>query len=85
MAWVQGKDAQKELYSIFLKKNDYLEFVQKILKLTGCEISEAKATYLHLAAPGRKCHRCESALEQGNIVDCKKCNSVNIIWEQDDT
>jgi len=68
------------LYLIFLA-GEFLKFVPAIRSLSNCGIGEAKATYQHLAKPGRKCHHCNTELGQGPIVDCTKCRAVNLIWE----
>ena len=60
--------------------NEFLQFVPRIRQLTRCGIGEAKATYLHLAKAGRECHRCDTPLASGEIVDCAKCKSLNLVW-----
>ena len=68
-----------ELFEIF-SHNEFLKFVPRIRELTSCSIGEAKATYLHLALSGSTCHRCKALLPVGEVVDCSKCKSLNIVW-----
>ncbi len=75
----EGAD-RRELFDIYTA-DQFLRFVPRIREISGCGIGEAKATYLHLAAAGRKCHRCSTLLGLGEIVDCSKCESLNLVWE----
>jgi uncharacterized paraquat-inducible protein A len=74
------RDDQAKLYSLY-ESNQFLLFVQLIRSRTACSIDEAKATYLHLASTGRRCHRCKSPLSAGQVADCPKCRAVNLVWE----
>jgi hypothetical protein len=79
-ASVEDPSHQAELFEIFAH-NEFLKFVPRIREFTNCSIGEAKATYLHLALAGRVCHRCQELLPSGEVVDCSKCHSLNIVWQ----
>jgi hypothetical protein len=71
-----------QLYAYF-KQSDFVRFVKHIREFTSCSLGEAKATYLHLAAAGRFCHRCKESLASGSCVDCGKCKSLNLVWDDE--
>ena len=76
---VQDLEDRRELARM-RASDEFLRFIPRIREITGCGVAEAKATYLHLAKIDRQCHRCSARLEPGDVVDCPKCRSLNLIW-----
>ena len=50
---------------------------------TGCGLSEAKGTLLHLVTKEGECHWCRGAIPVAELVDCPTCEALNIFWEAD--
>lgn len=80
LIWVDDKVGRAALHAKAAKA-DFLGFVPAIRAMTSCSIGEAKATFMHVALPGRRCHQCKSVLGDGAIVDCLRCKSLNLVWE----
>ena len=83
LVWVKDDDDRASLYAK-VAKDDFLGFVPAIRTMTSCSIGEAKATFMHVALSGRRCHWCKSELSEGAIVDCQRCKSLNLVWEAAD-
>src|SRR5262245_46027910 len=79
LASVDEPARQAELFEIF-SRNEMAKFSARIRELTNCSLAEAKATYLHLALAEGICHRCRTPLPPGSVVDCPKCQSLNVVW-----
>lgn len=82
LIWIADDAARAALYARVVK-GDFLGFVPAIRTLTSCSIGEAKATFMHVALSGRRCHNCKSVLVEGATVDCERCKSLNLVWEAD--
>jgi hypothetical protein len=82
MIWVEDKDERLHLLMLRREKGT-MEFLCRLREVANCGLAEAKATCLHLALPDRRCHKCNSGLSEGTIVDCESCDSVNLIWDDD--
>jgi hypothetical protein len=67
-----------ELARLF-RQEQQMEFIRVLRNKTGCDLKDAKGTLQHISREGRLCHRCNTELEAGKIVDCAKCGALNIV------
>lgn len=78
LIWIENLEQRLQILSLV---NGFpIQFMSTLIKLTGCSIGEAKATYLHSTFRERGCHRCGLKIEKDVIVDCSNCNSINLVW-----
>jgi len=68
---------QRELAEL-ISKGQQIEFIRILRSKTGCDLKDAKGTMQHISRDGR-CHRCHAQLMAGGIVDCPKCEPMNIV------
>ena len=61
-----------------------VEATKRLHEILGGDLREAKRLVIHLPHQPGRCHRCDEALLQGEVVDCPNCGSVNILWASDD-
>jgi hypothetical protein len=55
-----------------------LEIIGLIREDTRAGLPEAKNTYQHLVREAGKCHRCGTAISDGDCADCPHCEALNI-------
>ena len=79
IAWTNDPKLRETLLRLD-SNDDVMAFFSTVRQHTGCGLGEAKALRMHLANPNRTCHRCGEPLSDGEVVDCAKCQSVNIVW-----
>ena len=77
---IQDAALRQELL-VLLRQELHVDFVKLFVLRVGCQLINAKATHEHIARAERKCHRCKTPLEPGDVVDCLKCRSVNLVWD----
>ena len=60
-----------------------MELMEAIRKDTGCGLAEAKGTWMHLVKKEGECHWCRGAIPVAELVDCPRCEALNIVLEAD--
>ena len=71
-------DDEQQLAKL-LEQGRKIDFIKVLRQKTGCDLKDAKGTLEHVVRTKRQCHRCGAELGAGRIVDCPKCNSMNIV------
>ncbi|MGJ4947746.1 hypothetical protein [Bradyrhizobium sp. HKCCYLS20291] len=62
-----------------LRRSDRMEAIALLMRLSGCDLRQAKANVMHLRDAGSRCHVCEHDVPRGALL-CSRCMSVNLDW-----
>lgn len=71
----------RQRIAVAFKDHRVMELMEAIRKDTGCGLAEAKGTWLHLVKKEGECHWCRGAIPVAELVDCPRCEALNIVLE----
>jgi hypothetical protein len=73
----------RQRIAVAFKIHRAMEVILAIRHDAGCGLAEAKGTLLHLVQKAGECHWCHGAIPVAELVDCPRCEALNILLESD--
>ena len=73
----------RQLIAGAFKTHRTMEVILAIRHDTSCGLAEAKGTSMHLVKKAGECHWCREAIPVAELVDCPRCEALNIFLEAD--
>jgi RNase P subunit RPR2 len=72
----------RERFAQLARSGRAIEAIRDIRIATGLGLLDAKGVHLHLTRKRGFCHRCSTALPNGDtgIAVCARCKSLNLDW-----